>query len=100
MSSEGNDIDGTDTSRFRASPDTVYNDIGNQSVLIHMKTNKIFELNRTGARFWELLCSGQDLGTIRETMLREFDVSEAELDHETKTLLGALQAEGLVNRTS
>jgi len=84
--------------RFRASSDAVHNNIGDQSVLVHMGTNKIFELNSTGARFWELLCEDHDLGEIRRFMLQEFDIAEADLDREIEDLLNALQREGLVVR--
>ena len=89
-----------ETSRFQASPDTVYNTIGDQSVLVHMRTNKIYELNRTGARFWELLCAGHELGEIRQLMLREFDVAESDLSREIGALLKALENEGLLVRIS
>ncbi len=89
-----------ETSRFHASPDTVYNTIGDQSVLVHTRTNRIFELNRTGARFWELLCEGRNLGEIQQIMLREFDVAEADLRHEVEALLATLQNEDLVVRIS
>jgi hypothetical protein len=91
---------GMDNARFRASSDAVHNNVEDQSVLVHMGTNKIFELNRTGARFWELLCAGHALSEIRQIMLQEFDVAEAELNRETKDLLTALENEGLVVRTS
>ena len=43
-------------------------------ILLHLRTNRFFELNRTGARFWELLGSGLALQEIREKMMEEFEV--------------------------
>ena len=82
--------------RFQASSDTVYNSIGDQAVVIHMKTNQIYELNRTGARFWQLLCAGHDLEKIQQLMLQEFDVAEADLAAEIEAMLASLKNEGLI----
>ena len=61
-----------------------------------MRTNRIYELNRTGARFWELLCAGNCRAKIQQIMSQEFDVSEAELDREIKALLTSLENERLI----
>lgn len=90
----------TDASRFRASPDTVYNRIEDQGVLIHMRTNRIFELNRTGARFWELLQANHSLVEIRQLMLEEFDVAEADLIAETEAMLASFRDEGLITEAN
>ncbi len=84
------------TRRLRVSPDTVYNTLDNQSVLINVRTNEIYELNQTGARFWELLAAGYDQARIRQLMLEEFAVDETELDTEIQALLASLKSEGLI----
>jgi hypothetical protein len=91
---------GAEGARFQVSPDTVYNTLGDKSVLVHMRTNKIYELNSTGARFWELLGEGHERAEIRQLMLREFDVAEADLDREIEDLLTALEKEGLITKIS
>jgi hypothetical protein len=71
--------------------------IGDRIVLVHLQTNQIYELNRTGARFWELLTSGLDGTRIRQTMLREFAVVESQLDQEIEALLSMLVNANLVS---
>lgn len=88
--------EGDDALRFQPSPDAVYNRVGDQAVLIHMGTNRIYELNRTGVRFWELLSDGHDLLEIQQIMLQEFDVAQADLLAEIETMLASLKNEGLV----
>jgi hypothetical protein len=83
-------------SRFRPTPDVVYDRIGEEAVLIHMGTNRIYELNRTGMRFWELLCDGYDRAEIQRLMLQEFDVAEAALPVEIEAMLTSLENEGLI----
>jgi hypothetical protein len=84
------------TSSFRPSPDSVYSRIGEESVLVNMRTNRIYELNRTGTRFWELLSAGYTQAEIEQLMLQEFGVAEDDLAVEIKAMLASLQDEGLV----
>ncbi|MGI8429752.1 MAG: PqqD family protein [Solirubrobacteraceae bacterium] len=65
-------------------------------VVVHLETNRIHELNRTGARFWELLQDEPDVEQVERQMLAEFDVSEADLRAELDKLIGELVAERLV----
>ena len=78
------------------SPDTVYNILDDQSVLINVRTNELYELNRTGTRFWELLSAGHSRAQIRQLMLQEFDVDEVVLDREIDSLVASLQDAGLI----
>jgi len=87
---------GAGASRFRPSADTLYERIGDETVLIHMRTNQIYELNRTAARFWDLLCAGHDRAEIQQLVLQEFDVAEADIEREIEALLASLKEEGLI----
>ena len=80
-------------SRFRVNPDTVANRIGNQVILVHLQTDRIFELNRTAARLWELISDGCDLPEIQSRLLQEFDVTESQLAGEIQALLASLEKE-------
>jgi hypothetical protein len=65
-------------------------------VVVHLRTNRIYALNRTGARLWQLLGSGCDRGELERRLLAEFDVDPAELSREVGDLLASLVTEGLV----
>ena len=65
-------------------------------VIINLKTNRIFELNSTGGRLWELLSEGASLSTIQGRMRTEFDVSDSDLTHAIKALGDWLSSEGLI----
>lgn len=82
--------------RFRVAPDTVAQRVGEEVVLVHMKTDRIFVLNCTGARVWELLREGADVAGIRRRMQVEFDVGAAQLEEELASLLTSLEDEGLI----
>jgi hypothetical protein len=83
-------------SHLRPNADVVVQQMGDQTVLLHLRTNHFYQLNSTAARLWELLSAGYSLERIREQMLQEFDVDEIQLGHELQMILAALQKEDLV----
>ena len=87
-------------SGLRPSPDTVATRLGDEVVLVHLKTERMHVLNRTGARPWELLCAGRDWADIRDVILGEFEVSPGQLDAEIEELLTLLRQEQLVSLES
>jgi Coenzyme PQQ synthesis protein D (PqqD) len=76
--------------------DVVYRELNGEIVLVHLGTDRIYALNETGARFWELLAAGSDRAAIRARLLQEFAVEPAELDVEIDALVAELARGGLV----
>jgi len=83
--------------QFKVNPDVIAQRMGNEVVLIHLRTNRIYELNRTAARLWELIKAGYDRAQIQQQMLQEFDVDQEQLAQEIEALLSLLCAENLVS---
>jgi Coenzyme PQQ synthesis protein D (PqqD) len=83
--------------QVRADPDVVAQRLGEEVVVVHLRTNEIFILNRTGARFWELVESGSDLDSVKEQMLSEFDVEETQLAAELEDFVAHLSKAELIN---
>jgi Coenzyme PQQ synthesis protein D (PqqD) len=82
----------------RSSRDVVARRLGDEIVLVHLQTNRIYLLNRTGARFWELLAEGDTRQTIEQRLLDEFEVDLADVAAEIDRLLTVLEDAGLVER--
>jgi len=78
------------------SPDVVSRRLGDEIVLVNLKTNRIFSLSPTGARFWELLSEGRSRTEIELQLLQEFEVSREEASAEMDSLVATLRAEALV----
>jgi hypothetical protein len=77
-------------------PDVVSRRLGDEIVLVHLKTNRIFSLSATGARFWELLSNGRSRSEIEAELLREYDVSPQQVSTEVDWLVRTLEAERLL----
>jgi hypothetical protein len=84
----------TDTPRPH--PDVSWRRLGDEVVIVHLKTNQIYRLNRTAARFWELVASGSDRAAAERVLAEEFDVEDDELRQETRGLVIELSNEGLL----
>jgi hypothetical protein len=82
--------------RFACNPDVVWKDVGGEMVLIHLETNQIYELSRTGARFWALLDEGKSLGEAEAVLMEEFSVDEDTVRVETDALVEELLLRELV----
>jgi hypothetical protein len=81
---------------MRVNPDVVARLMDGEAVLVHLGTNRIYTLNSTAARFWELLEGGMDRNEIKRTLLAEFDVDEVGVDEEIDGVVANLEAEGLL----
>jgi hypothetical protein len=68
-------------------------------VLVHLETNRIFTLNATGSRIWELLVSGHSPEQIQTVLQAEFDAPTDQIRLELTSLVDELLSEGLVVRT-
>jgi hypothetical protein len=83
--------------RFIVSPDAVANRMGDQIVLVHVGTDRIFELNQSAARVWDLLTSDHNLSEIQKILLEEFNISESDASQQIKELLDSLIAERIIS---
>ena len=76
--------------RLVPSPDALATRVGDEIVLVHTVTDKIYVLNRTGARVWELLANAADRAEIERALADEFDAQGAPVGDEVGALIDAL----------
>jgi hypothetical protein len=81
---------------YTPDPDVVSRRLADEVVLVHLRTNRIFALNRSAARFWELFDAGRPRTEIAEALVSEFELERDHVDREIDGLLLSLSAEGLV----
>ena len=88
-----------ETSRIttlKPNPGVIAKRLDEVAVLVDVSTNRIFELNHTGARVWELMGEGFDKEQIVHHLVHEFDADLPIVTSEVDSLLGRLQIEGLL----
>ena len=81
---------------LRPNPEVIAKRLDQATVLVDISTGRIFELNETGTRVWELLGQGLNAERIIQHLVLEFEVANSQAAEELKTLLSQLQNEGLV----
>ena len=84
------------TAAYAPHPDVVFRRLEDRMVLVHIGTNQVFELNRTGARIWELLERGIEAEQLLLSLADEFDVDHEQLRSEVSDILNDLASEHLV----
>jgi hypothetical protein len=78
-------------------PDVIAKRLDQTSVLVHIPTNRIFELNETGSRVWEMIGESLNADQIVRRLTDEFEVEEAQAAKEVTELLTRLRDEGLLS---
>jgi hypothetical protein len=64
------------------------------------RTDRIYSLNRTAARIWELMCADCDRAEVERLMLEEFDVTPGQLAEAIDELVMSLTQDGLLSRST
>lgn len=77
-------------------PDVVARRVDQEVVLVNLQSNRIFALNSTGARFWELLAGGAARTEIENALAEEFEASPEEIRASIDALVEELRVERLV----
>lgn len=84
------------TTPLHAAPEVVSRVLPDGAVLVHLPTNRIFELNTTGSRIWELIGASLTPAQIADALVDEFAIDQETAAREIAALTGRLAAEGLV----
>ena len=81
---------------MRPNSEVVSRKLGDRLVVVDLRSNRIYELNRTASRIWELLDDGSDKTELEETLLKEFDVERSVLSQEIDRTIAQFSSEGLI----
>jgi len=82
---------------LRPDPDVLARRIDDKLVLVHLRTDRLYEMNPTATRIWELIGAGHDAAQIQAQIMREFHGPAATIAAEVKGALASMQEENLVS---
>jgi hypothetical protein len=85
---------------LRIPDDVVFEVLGEDTVLLQLESGDYFTLNGSATRAWQLIEEHGDLDRVREAMLAEYEVAEAQLSADLDRLVGDLVGRGLLARSS
>lgn len=86
-------------STISISPDVMVRKVGEESVLLDLKTERYLGLDDVSARFWDLLTSGGTIQSAYETLLTEFEVDPERLRNDLNDFVHELVQFGLVEQS-
>jgi hypothetical protein len=86
--------------RVTSGPDVVFQMVGDEAVLLNMKTTLYLGLNAVGAQMWIALTGAKSIQAAFESLQAEFDVPGEQLRKDMEELLTKLIEHGLINTSS
>jgi hypothetical protein len=81
---------------IRPDPNVLAKRVDEEIVLVHLESNRVYELNRTAAFLWDALGTGSTRAEVEARLAQEFDVEREELAREVDALLRRLTSEQLI----
>jgi hypothetical protein len=84
------------TRKVRAHPDVVFQKLGNESVLLNLRTGVYWGLNPTAAVVWDEIVRHGDVTRAVTTVQEKFAGNPAEMRSTVQDLIRDLSREGLV----
>ena len=82
--------------RVTASPDVMYRNVGDEAVLLNLKSELYLGLDPVGARMWDLLINSPSIEKAFDALLTEYDVEAGALRTDLEKFIGRLIQEGLI----
>lgn len=81
---------------LRPNPDVIARHLGEGAVLVHLPTNRVFELNHTGVRVWDLISEGVPFDGIVQALAAEFEMDAGGVAADVTELIAWLRDEDLI----
>ncbi len=86
--------------KYSVSGDVLFQEVGGETVLLDLGTERYFGLDEVGTRIWDLINEGRAVGELADVLLAEYDVDRATLERDIETLLSSLLEAGLISSDS
>jgi len=81
---------------FQKCDDVISKKMDDEMVLVNLKSEIIYTLNETGAKFWELIEEGKSFGQIITELQAEYNITKEELTTELEAIVSQLVERGLI----
>lgn len=85
------------TEQIRVPSDVLHQQLGEETVLLHLGTENYYGLDEVGSRVWQLLREHRTVDPIVAALLVEYEVDETTLRNDLDRLLDELADLGLIH---
>ena len=76
--------------------DVLFQEVGGEAVLLNLNSESYFGLNDVGTRIWILLVENNNLQSVLDLLLDEYDVAPEQLQTNLLSLVDDMEKAGLV----
>ena len=83
-------------SRFQINQDVVFHDLQGEIVLLNLKTGVYFGLDPMGTRVWQLIQEHQSLKKVLDSLVEEYEVTEARCEQDLLGFVAELRDNKLI----
>ncbi|MBF0232543.1 MAG: PqqD family protein [Desulfamplus sp.] len=80
----------------KSSPDTLFQELSGEAVLLNLKTERYYGLDEVGMRMYQLLVENGNPELAVEKLLSEYEVDENTLRKDLTNLITQLNEQGLI----
>lgn len=81
---------------IKVTEDVVHRIVGDEAVILNLKSGLYYGLDAVGSRIWKILAEQESLKAVFDTLLREYDATPEELEFDILRIVGEMQQKGLV----
>ena len=81
---------------LRPSPEVLFRELSGESVLLDLKSQQYFGLNKVGTRIWQLVAEHGTLSAVIDALVAEYDVEPDRLRQDVLKLSQELIERGMV----
>jgi hypothetical protein len=86
----------TFSSRVIVDPEVLFRVVGEETVLLNLKTEKYLGLNETATAIWKALAESRSIQDAYDVVLEQFEVDAEELKKDVRELVDALVEQRLI----
>jgi hypothetical protein len=83
--------------RLVVSPEVIAKQVGDETVLLHLSLGTYFGLDSIGTKIWQMIGEGKAIPAICGSLEQEYEVSPAQLERDTLSLLEQLAEKKLIS---
>ena len=83
-----------------ASQEQISCDLGEEAVILNLKSGEYFGLDPVGARIWSWLETPQAVVQLRDRLVEDYKVDSGQIERDLFALLAQLVDEGLIEVTA